>query len=71
LNENFYLRALIFIWGRRFGDAARERRRPNAARTKDVPQTLNPTLFVGRVRDVTGDALRWSKYLKVRKFGCV
>jgi hypothetical protein len=30
------------------GDAARERRPPKAARTKHVPQTLNPARFGGR-----------------------
>jgi hypothetical protein len=37
------------VWGRRLGDAAGERRSPNAARTKNVPQTLDPTPFGGRV----------------------
>jgi hypothetical protein len=36
------------VWGRRLVDAARERRLPNAARTKHVPQTLDPALFGGR-----------------------
>jgi hypothetical protein len=40
------------------GDAVGERRPPNAARTKHVPQTLDPARFRDSLGDATGDALK-------------
>jgi hypothetical protein len=42
------------VWGRCLGDAVGERRPPNTARTKHVPQTFNPTLFGDVLGDATG-----------------
>jgi hypothetical protein len=42
------------------GDATGERRPPNVARTKHVPQTLDSAWFGNGLGDATGDALiRW------------
>jgi hypothetical protein len=38
------------VWVRRLGAAAGERRPSNVARTKHIPQTLNPTRFKGHFR---------------------
>jgi hypothetical protein len=45
------------VWGRRLEDTAEERRPPNGARRKHVPQTLDTAPFGNALGDVAGDAL--------------